>query len=114
MKDPGARRKGHDRVMKSIMKAVELGYDPVKVNIVLMRGTNDDELLDFVEMTKDHPINVRFIEYMPFDGRDVTIHVSRLPPRLFRSLQGSSHFLEYLSPPVIRPKLTYVFRSVTK
>ena len=56
------------RVLKSIKRAVELGYDPVKVNVVLMRGVNDEELLDFVAMTKDEPINVRFIEYMPFDG----------------------------------------------
>ena len=62
------RRRGHDRVLKSIDRAVELGYDPVKVNVVLMRGVNDDELLDFVEMTREKPINVRFIEFMPFDG----------------------------------------------
>ena len=62
------RRKGHDRVMKSIDQAAELGYDPVKVNVVLMRGVNDDELLDFVALTETRPINVRFIEYMPFDG----------------------------------------------
>ena len=62
------RRKGHDRVMKSIDRAAELGYDPVKVNVVLMRGVNDDELLDFVALTETRPINVRFIEYMPFDG----------------------------------------------
>tara|TARA_B110000977_G_scaffold34198_1_gene45681 strand:- start:37227 stop:38546 length:1320 start_codon:yes stop_codon:yes gene_type:complete len=62
------RRKGHDRVLKSIKKAVDLGYDPVKVNVVVMRGVNEDELLDFVALTKDDPVNVRFIEYMPFDG----------------------------------------------
>ena len=33
-----------------------------------MRGVNDDEIADFVELTRDRPINVRFIEYMPFDG----------------------------------------------
>nr|GEW07585.1 cyclic pyranopterin monophosphate synthase, mitochondrial isoform X1 [Tanacetum cinerariifolium] len=62
------RRKGHERVMESIYKAVDLGYDPVKVNCVVMRGFNDDEICDFVELTKDKPINVRFIEFMPFDG----------------------------------------------
>ena len=55
-------------MLKSIDRAVELGYDPVKVNVVLMRGVNDDELLDFVEMTRTKPVNVRFIEFMPFDG----------------------------------------------
>ncbi|GAX72649.1 hypothetical protein CEUSTIGMA_g105.t1 [Chlamydomonas eustigma] len=62
------RRKGHDRVIKSIATAVNLGYNPVKVNVVVMRGVNDDEISDFVMLTKDRPINVRFIEYMPFDG----------------------------------------------
>lgn len=36
--------------------------------MVVMRGVNDDELCDFVELTRDAPLNVRFIEYMPFDG----------------------------------------------
>ncbi|KAM0010338.1 putative lyase [Helianthus debilis subsp. tardiflorus] len=62
------RRKGHERVMESIYRAVDLGYNPVKVNCVVMRGFNDDEICDFVELTKDKPINVRFIEFMPFDG----------------------------------------------
>lgn len=62
------RRKGLSRVLSSIDTAVTLGYDPVKVNVVLMRGVNDDEIPMFVEMTRDRPINIRFIEYMPFDG----------------------------------------------
>lgn len=62
------RRKGHERVMEAINVAVKLGYNPVKVNCVVMRGFNDDEICDFVELTRDKPINVRFIEFMPFDG----------------------------------------------
>lgn len=62
------RRKGHERVMESINTAVDLGYNPVKVNCVVMRGLNDDEIFDFVELTREKPINVRFIEFMPFDG----------------------------------------------
>lgn len=62
------RRKGHGRVLDSINKALDLGYNPVKVNVVVMKGVNDDEILDFVEFTRDRNINVRFIEYMPFDG----------------------------------------------
>lgn len=41
--------------------------ESVKVNVVAMRGFNDDELWDFVEFVKDRPIEVRFIEFMPFD-----------------------------------------------
>ncbi|XP_026824558.1 molybdenum cofactor biosynthesis protein 1 isoform X3 [Ooceraea biroi] len=64
------RRKGWARVMTSIDLAVQLGYDPVKVNCVIMRGRNDDEIIDFVDFTRDRPINVRFIEYMPFQGNE--------------------------------------------
>ncbi|XP_051469163.1 molybdenum cofactor biosynthesis protein 1 isoform X2 [Apus apus] len=62
------RRKGFHKVMEGIHKATELGYRPVKVNCVVMRGFNEDELLSFVDLTKDLPLDVRFIEYMPFDG----------------------------------------------
>ncbi|XP_075060529.1 molybdenum cofactor biosynthesis protein 1 isoform X2 [Mixophyes fleayi] len=62
------RRKGFHKVLEGIRRAVELGYNPVKVNCVVMRGLNEDELLDFVELTENQPLEVRFIEYMPFDG----------------------------------------------
>ncbi|XP_053289809.1 molybdenum cofactor biosynthesis protein 1 isoform X1 [Pleuronectes platessa] len=62
------RRKGFHKVMEGIDKAIEMGYNPVKVNVVIMRGFNEDELLDFVALTEKKPVEVRFIEYMPFDG----------------------------------------------
>ncbi|TYI67370.1 hypothetical protein E1A91_D08G013200v1 [Gossypium mustelinum] len=62
------RRKGHHKVIESINAAIDLGYNPVKVNCVVMRGFNDDEICDFVNLTVDKPINARFIEFMPFDG----------------------------------------------
>ncbi|KAL3611066.1 hypothetical protein D5086_002086 [Populus alba] len=61
------RRKGYERVVDSINTAVDCGYNPAKVNCVVMRGFNDDEICDFVGLTRDKPINVRFIEFMPFD-----------------------------------------------
>ncbi|XP_054834244.1 molybdenum cofactor biosynthesis protein 1 isoform X2 [Eublepharis macularius] len=62
------RRKGFHKVMEGIHKAIELGYDPVKVNCVVMRGLNEEEMVDFVALTEKQPLDVRFIEYMPFDG----------------------------------------------
>jgi len=92
------RRKGHERVLKSIDAAIELGYNPVKLNCVVMRGFNDDEICDFVELTREKPINVRFIEFMPFDGN--VWNVKKLVPysemldRVVRrnSLQGFKGF----------------------
>lgn len=61
------RRKGWERVIAGIDLAIQLGYKP-KVNCVLMKNFNDDEICDFVEFTKDRNVDVRFIEYMPFTG----------------------------------------------
>lgn len=62
------RRKGWEKVMMGIDLALQLNYKPVKINCVVMKGFNDDEILDFVEFTKDKDVDIRFIEYMPFTG----------------------------------------------
>jgi len=64
------RRDGLSRVLKAIDLASELGYEPLKVNCVLMAGVNEGELLDFAEMAVSKRVDVRFIEYMPFDGNE--------------------------------------------
>ncbi|KAK6182082.1 hypothetical protein SNE40_009846 [Patella caerulea] len=62
------RRKGYDKVLKGIETAVDLGFHPVKINCVVMRGLNDDEICDFVAFTENRNVDIRFIEYMPFGG----------------------------------------------
>jgi len=61
-----AKRDQFQAVMDGIDASLAAGYAPLKINVVVMRGVNDDEILDFVGWAKDRPINVRFIEYMPF------------------------------------------------
>jgi GTP 3',8-cyclase len=61
------RRDGFDKVYTNILLALDRGMR-VKVNMVVMRGVNDDEILRFVELTRDQPLHVRFIEFMPFAG----------------------------------------------
>ncbi len=59
---------GSDRlskVMAGIEKAYEIGFRPIKINVVVMTGINDDEIFDFIELMKYRPYNVRFIEFMP-------------------------------------------------
>ena len=58
------RRGDIAKVLSSIEKAIEIGIK-VKINTVLMKGINDDEILDFVNLTKNKDIDVRFIELMP-------------------------------------------------
>jgi GTP 3',8-cyclase len=60
------RRAGLGQVRDGIEAALAAGFDTVKVNVVVMKGVNDDELLDFVELARERPLNVRFIEFMPF------------------------------------------------
>ncbi|ESO93573.1 hypothetical protein LOTGIDRAFT_215958 [Lottia gigantea] len=62
------RRKGYDKVLRSIHSSIEHGFQPVKINCVVMRGLNEDEICDFVQFTQDNNVDIRFIEYMPFGG----------------------------------------------
>ena len=62
-----ARKDHFERVFKNIQVLIALGIK-VKVNAVLIKGMNDAEILDFIELTRNLPIAIRFIEFMPFDG----------------------------------------------
>jgi cyclic pyranopterin phosphate synthase len=72
--DPGrfralTRRDDLDRVIAGIDAAVAAGLDPVKVNVVVMRGVNDDEVVDLARFGRDRGVGVRFIEFMPLDAQ---------------------------------------------
>jgi cyclic pyranopterin phosphate synthase len=62
------RRGSLDDVWAGICAAEEAGLLPIKVNAVVVRGYNDDDLVDLARLTLDHPWQVRFIEMMPFAG----------------------------------------------
>lgn len=54
-----------EEVIRGIDEAITCGLYPIKLNAVIVRGENDDEIDDFIALTKDRPIDVRFIELMP-------------------------------------------------
>ena len=60
-----------DRVKAGIEAALAIGFSPVKINVVVMRGVNDDELVNFAQLTRKYPLHVRFIEYMPIGSGSV-------------------------------------------
>ena len=61
------RRNYFEKVYQNIIQLVHEGF-VVKLNAVLIKDFNDDEIIDFIELTKKLNINIRFIEFMPFDG----------------------------------------------
>jgi len=96
------RRPGLAKVLTAIEDTYEAGYDPVKINCVVQNGVNDDELLDFVELTRDRPYEIRFIEFMPFGGnawdneqflsyKDMLSRVRLAHPDLTRSNDDPNH-----------------------
>ena len=62
------RRDALPQVLAGVDAAVAAGLDPVKINCVLVRGLNDDEILDFAAFGRKAGVEVRFIEWMPLDG----------------------------------------------
>lgn len=59
------RRPGLDKVRMGIQAALNSGLE-TKINVVVLPGQNDDEIFDFLALTEDQPLEVRFIEFMPF------------------------------------------------
>ncbi|HTJ73739.1 MAG TPA: GTP 3',8-cyclase MoaA [Acidimicrobiales bacterium] len=64
------RRDALRQVLDGIDAAVEAGLSPVKVNCVLIRGVNDDEVVDFARFGRERGVTIRFIEFMPLDADD--------------------------------------------
>jgi cyclic pyranopterin phosphate synthase len=63
------RRDALGAVLEGIDAALDAGFDPVKVNVVLVRGVNDDELVDMATFGRERGVTVRFIEFMPLDAQ---------------------------------------------
>lgn len=63
-------QRSFSEVWEGLHAALDAGYEKVKVNVVVMKGFNEDELVDFVALTKDRAMEVRFIEFMPFDKNE--------------------------------------------
>ena len=62
------RRDELERVLDGIEAAKEAGFAPVKINTVVQRGVNDDEIVDLARFGRDNDVEVRFIEFMPLDA----------------------------------------------
>ncbi len=85
-------------VQEGIEAAVAAGLAPVKINTVLIRGTTEEELFDFVELARTRPVDVRFIEFMPFAANAWSLD-QLLPSAELRERVAGRHPLVPVDPP---------------
>ena len=76
-----ARREAFDRTMDGILAADEAGLSPIKLNMVVMKGHNDDEVVDFARLARERGYEVRFIEFMPLDADGIWSNDLVVPSR---------------------------------
>ena len=97
-----------DRVIESISTAKDIGFKPIKINAVVVRGRNDDELVEFARFAREHDVAMRFIEFMPLDsghdwsremvvpGREIHDTINAVYPlRLKESSRGTETAWKY-------------------
>jgi cyclic pyranopterin phosphate synthase len=87
-----ARRNQFAQVWKNIHLLLENNFH-VKINVVVMRGVNESEITDFIELTKDLPLHVRFIEFMPFAGNRWTSNQVFTMADILKTISARYHFL---------------------
>jgi cyclic pyranopterin phosphate synthase len=64
-----------------------MGFYPIKINVVPVKGLNDDELLDIARLSMDHPFHIRFIEYMPMGSNHLEIDRHLLAPEIKKHIE---------------------------
>ena len=97
-----------DKVLAAIDAAKANGFEPIKINAVIVRGRNDDEVVDFARFARDNALSFRFIEFMPLDsghewsrdmvvpGREIRDSIDRVfPLRLKDDSRGSETAWKY-------------------
>ena len=77
-----------DTVWNGITKAYEAGFSPIKLNTVVLKGVNDDELADLAALSFTYPFHIRFIEYMPMGSCSRTVERSLLAPEIIKRIRS--------------------------
>ena len=81
---------GHDffqQVWEGIELAQQMGFYPIKINVVPVKGVNDDELVDIARLSITHPFYIRFIEYMPMGADHMDIDRHLLAPEIKKNIE---------------------------
>ncbi len=75
------------QVWDGIELAQRMGFYPIKINVVPVKGVNDDELVDIARLSMDHPFHIRFIEYMPMGSNHMDIDRHLLAPEIKKHIE---------------------------
>ena len=89
------RRPLFQNVWDNIQVLIQEGFH-VKVNAVMMRGYNDDEIIEFIQWTKEQPVHIRFIEFMPFSGNHWDNHKVVNAQEILEVIAGRYDFIKLL------------------
>lgn len=79
------------KALQGLEAALQAGLEPVKVNVVLMKGVNDRDIIDFVRLAFEQPLHVRFIEYMPIGSTELTYKGTFVPLTNVLDILSSLH-----------------------
>ena len=109
--DAIARRPGsYQQIMDGLAAAERVGFAPIKINVVVMRGRNDDELEDFARLTLERPWHVRFIEVMPVgENLDVSAREYVPAPEMLRRVRAIGELRPVDGPPGNGPATYFRF-----
>ena len=106
------RREGFAQVWEGIEEADRAGFRPIKINVVVLRGVNDDEILDFAGMARTRPWKVRFIEFMPLDGDGIWTRDQVVPAReILERIHGRWPLDPVSDAPLTDPARVFRFRD---
>ncbi len=105
------RRDELDQVLDGIDAAIEAGLHPVKVNVVAIKGVNEDELVDFARFGREKGVTVRFIEFMPLDAQEAWTYDQVLSQDEILEVIGATFPLEPVRSALASPDGTAAARS---
>ena len=88
---------GLEQVLEGIDSARQMGFQPIKINVVVIKGINDDEVLDFARFSLAHPYHIRFIEYMPLGIASADNSLHHVPNSVIKEKLGGLGKLDLVS-----------------
>ncbi|MDX9786559.1 MAG: GTP 3',8-cyclase MoaA [Desulfobacterales bacterium] len=113
-RDKVKRITGYDvfnNVWDGIMAAHAMGFSPIKLNMVVIKGINDDELVDFAKLSLKYPFHIRFIEYMPIGNTAIRADQQLLADDMKRKLETVGPLAPIESNHLEGPAVRYRFQD---